>query len=83
MRITIVAVGRTRGAPEEMLVGEYAKRLTSSPAGIGPLACREIEAKSKADSLVRKREEGEKLLAQVPAGALLVALDPRGKSLST
>jgi 23S rRNA (pseudouridine1915-N3)-methyltransferase len=85
MRVTIVAAGRARGTPEDALVGEYAKRLTASPAGIGPLECREIEAKpkDKADAAARKRAEAEKLLAQVPDGAFLVALDPRGKALST
>jgi len=82
MRLVIVAAGRARGAPEDALVAEYAKRLKAAPAGLGPLECREIEAKAKL-AAARKREEAEKLLAQIPDGALLVALDPRGKTLST
>ena len=82
MRLVIVAAGRARGSPEDALVAEYAKRLKTAPAGLGPLECREIEAKAKL-AAPRKFEEAEKLLAQIPDGALLVALDPRGKTLST
>lgn len=82
MRIFVVAAGRARGTPEDALFAEYAKRLKIAPAGIGPLECREIETKSKTPA-ARKAEEAEKLRAQIPDGALLVALDPRGKPLST
>ncbi len=82
MRIVVVAAGRARGTPEDALFAEYAKRLKTAPAGIGPLECREIETKAKAPA-ARKSDEGQRLLAQVPDGALLVALDPRGKALST
>jgi 23S rRNA (pseudouridine1915-N3)-methyltransferase len=82
MRLVIVAAGRARGSNEDALVAEYAKRLKTGPAGLGPLDCREIETKAKLAAL-RKAEEAEKLLAQIPDGALLVALDPRGKTLTT
>ncbi|MBL8833734.1 MAG: 23S rRNA (pseudouridine(1915)-N(3))-methyltransferase RlmH [Rhodospirillales bacterium] len=82
MRIYVVAAGRARGTPEDALFAEYAKRLKTAPAGIGPLECREIETKSKTPAS-RKAEEAEKLRAQIPDGALLVALDPRGKAQST
>lgn len=82
MRLVIVAAGRARGSNEDALVAEYAKRLKTGPAGLGPLDCREIETKAKLAAL-RKTEEAEKLLAQIPDGALLVALDPRGKTLTT
>ncbi|MBI1244801.1 MAG: 23S rRNA (pseudouridine(1915)-N(3))-methyltransferase RlmH [Alphaproteobacteria bacterium] len=82
MRIIVVAAGRARGTPEDALFAEYAKRLKPSPGGIGPLECREIESKAKVPS-ARKADEGERLLAQMPDGGFLVALDPRGKALST
>jgi len=82
MRIFVVAAGRARGTPEDALFAEYAKRLRTAPARIGPLESREIETKSKAPA-ARKIEEAEKLRAQIPDGTLLVALDPRGKPLST
>ena len=82
MRLVIVAAGRARGSNEDALVAEYAKRLKTGPAGLGPLDCREIETKAKLAAL-RKAEEAEKLLAQIPDGALLVALDPRGETLTT
>jgi len=82
MRVFVAAAGRARGTPEDALFAEYAKRLSAAPAGIGPLDCREIETKAKAPA-ARKAEEAGKLAELVPDGALLVALDPRGKALST
>lgn len=82
MRILVVAAGRARGTPEDALFNEYAKRLKTAPAGIGPLECREIETRSKMPA-DRKAEEAGKLRAHVPAAATLVVLDPRGKALST
>jgi 23S rRNA (pseudouridine1915-N3)-methyltransferase len=82
MRIFVVAAGRARGTPEDALFAEYAKRLKTAPAGIGPLECREVETKSKTPAS-RKTEEAGKLRAQIPDGALTVVLDPRGKPLST
>lgn len=76
MRLTIACIGRNRG-PERDLYDHYARRIR------WPLALRELEEKRKlpADQLMRR--EGELLLAAVPAGAVLVALDRRGKALDS
>jgi 23S rRNA (pseudouridine1915-N3)-methyltransferase len=74
--LTIACIGRNRG-PERDLYDHYARRIR------WPLALRELEEKRKlpADQLMRR--EGELLLAAVPAGAMLVALDRRGKALDS
>jgi 23S rRNA (pseudouridine1915-N3)-methyltransferase len=69
MKIHILAVGRLRGAHAE-LCAEYAKRL------ILPLAIKEIAAPSQ-------KGEVEALLKAIPAKAFVVALDERGKDLSS
>ncbi|MFY7781081.1 MAG: 23S rRNA (pseudouridine(1915)-N(3))-methyltransferase RlmH [Tagaea sp.] len=82
MRLVLCAAGKARGAPEDALVAEYAKRLKSAPAGLGPLDIREIETKER-DPARRKADEGVRLLGVLPPEAPLVALDPKGKTLST
>ncbi len=82
MRLIICAAGKARGTAEDALVAEYAKRLKPAPAGLGPLDIREIETKEREASR-RKDDEGAKLLAQIPDAAPLIALDPKGKALST
>ena len=69
MKITILAVGKMRGADAE-LCEEYKKRLK------GPLSVREIAAPAP-------KAESEALLKAVAAKAFLVVCDERGKDLSS
>lgn len=74
MRITLAAVGRARDGPVRALVDDYTGRLP------WPFALKEI-AEQAGD---RHRErEGEKLLAVLPEYAFLVALDSRGRQMSS
>jgi 23S rRNA (pseudouridine1915-N3)-methyltransferase len=87
MRITVAAVGRSRaakgGAPEQALFDDYAKRLVArGPAGL-TLALREVEERRKLPTEARRAAEADLLLAQIPNGATRVALDGRGKTLSS
>ncbi|MCM0022006.1 MAG: 23S rRNA (pseudouridine(1915)-N(3))-methyltransferase RlmH [Tagaea sp.] len=82
MRLILCAAGKARGLPEAALVAEYAKRLKASPAGLGPLDLREIETKER-EPARRKADEGARILAALPEGAPWIALDPKGKTLST
>lgn len=69
----MLAVGRFRpGSPEAALFAQYAARLRP-PLGLIEIA----EGRGASQAEVRRRE-GEATLAALPAGALLVALDPRG-----
>ena len=77
MRIFIVAVGRRKSGPEQALFEQYAKRLT------WPLAVKLVEAKKGLEGDALKAQEAGLLVAAVPPGATLVALDERGKSLAS
>jgi len=64
--------------PKKTLVDEYLKRL---PWKAGII---EIEVKkAAATSAERKAREAEKLLAAVPQGAAIIALDENGKALTS
>ncbi|MDP6707942.1 MAG: 23S rRNA (pseudouridine(1915)-N(3))-methyltransferase RlmH [Alphaproteobacteria bacterium] len=78
MRISIVAVGRLRAGPERALLEQYLKRLP------WPVAEREVAAETTGRSQSeRRRREGTRLLAALPDSAKVVALDGRGRSLSS
>jgi 23S rRNA (pseudouridine1915-N3)-methyltransferase len=75
----LLAVGRMRpAAPEAALFAEYNKRLRP------PLAVTEIaEAARAASPAEARRREGAALLAALPEGALLIALDLGGAAPSS
>lgn len=75
MRLWLAAVGRSRGGPARDLYDEYVGRLS------WPMTLREVEVKKRLSSDELKRQEAELLLAAIPSGAVVVALDERGKAL--
>jgi 23S rRNA (pseudouridine1915-N3)-methyltransferase len=75
VKLLVAAVGRMRPGPLRELQGEYLKRLGPS------VALTEVEERRKLPDL--KRREAELLLAAVPSGLRLVALDERGTTLSS
>ena len=77
MKLTIAAIGRSGRGPERDLYDHYAGRIR------WPLALRELEEKRKLPAVELMRREGELLLGAVPAGAVLVALDRRGKAMDS
>ena len=77
MRLLIVAVGRIKSGPHLDLQRFYAERLTC------PLEVKEVEEHRKLPAPARQVSEGELLLAALPARAFVVALDERGKDLSS
>ncbi|WP_114966237.1 23S rRNA (pseudouridine(1915)-N(3))-methyltransferase RlmH [Alkalilacustris brevis] len=81
MRLHICAVGRLRGGPEAALIDDYLLRLgrTGQGLGLGPAQVLEIEDRSGGGP----EAEGERLLRAAPDGAVLCALDERGKALSS
>lgn len=82
MRVTLIAVGRIKSGPEKELFEDYRKRLARG-AALGPLELKEVEARGKLSPEELKTREGELLLAAVPEGARLIALDERGKNLDS
>jgi 23S rRNA (pseudouridine1915-N3)-methyltransferase len=77
MRLTVAAVGRWKAGPERALYEHFAGRVT------WPLELKEIDVKKKLPTPQLVRREGELLLAAVPKGAVVVALDQRGKPMTS
>lgn len=75
MRILLAAVGRAKAGPERALFEHYAARLA------WPLTLKEVEEKRPLPAAERMAREAEMLLAAVPPGAVVVALDERGRTL--
>ncbi len=75
--ITVAAIGRVRRGPERDLIENYRKRLSWA------VTIREVEEKRPLPMAERRAREGERLLAAVPDGALLVALDEKGRQFSS
>jgi len=74
MTIAIVAVGRLKSGPLKELCDEYRRRLPFA------VTIREVEERRPVSAAERKAREGDLLLKEVPKGALIVALDERGKA---
>lgn len=78
MHISIIAIGRMQRGPEQTLMTEYLGRLPWK------YSVTELEIKKQsANSAERKAREAEKLLAAIPTGAVVVALDEGGKALTS
>lgn len=77
MRLHIIAIGRLKPGPHQALARHYAERLT------WPLAIREVEEKRPLPPPELREREAALLLQALPKEARLVALDGRGKALSS
>ncbi|MCA3218168.1 MAG: 23S rRNA (pseudouridine(1915)-N(3))-methyltransferase RlmH [Burkholderiales bacterium] len=81
MKITIVAVGQRRPAWADAAVKDFLDRLPADWA----VTVREVKAEAR-DGKLRERlmaAEADRLRAACPAGAVVVALDERGKDWTT
>ena len=83
MKISIFAVGRMKAGPEKELADRYFERFSKSGPAIGLEFAGLVEIpESRAQSAAeRKREEADRLRQQLAAGAALILLDERGKSI--
>ncbi len=81
MRMTLIAVGRAKPGPVRDLYDHYAERLGHGP--LGALALKEVEERRPLSPDELKRREAELLLGALPKGARLIALDERGKTLTS
>lgn len=72
MELLVVAVGRGRDAPTDALFQDYARRCP------WPIRLVEVQPRGHVPPERRTEAEGQLLLAAVPPGAVLVALDERG-----
>jgi 23S rRNA (pseudouridine1915-N3)-methyltransferase len=85
MKIAVHAVGRMKAGPEKELADRYFDRFAKSGPAIGLefLGIGEFP-ESRAQSVPqRRREEAQKLQAQLIPGTVLILLDERGKNISS
>ena len=85
MRIVLAAVGRLKDSAERILFERYWERLDATGRGIGLSPIRHVELPESRDGNVAARQDGEaqRLLATAGERAFVVALDERGKSLTS
>lgn len=81
MRVHICAVGRIRQGPEAELIRDYQTRFdrTGRALGLGPLTLHEIQDR-KASGMAA---EASLLRKALPDGAVCVAMDERGKAMTS
>ena len=84
MRLIVAAVGRLK-EPERELFDRYAKRCDAAGRGLGlgPLTLSEIGESRAATSDLRKADEAERLLKAASAAEVKIALDEKGRALSS
>jgi 23S rRNA (pseudouridine1915-N3)-methyltransferase len=70
-------IGRLRSGPFKELQALYASRIVPSPAIV------ELEVRQRLPAAALKQREAELILAAMPSGAVLVALDQRGEPWSS
>ncbi|MFS8036437.1 23S rRNA (pseudouridine(1915)-N(3))-methyltransferase RlmH [Xanthobacter sp. AM11] len=85
MRLVLACVGRLKAGAERDLVTRYLERIRPAgrPLGFGACDMLEIAESAARRPEDRMAEEGAALLAAVPPGAGLIALDPRGRDVSS
>lgn len=85
MRISIFAIGRMKQGPERELVERYLDRCGKSgkSLGLSRFDVREWDESRAARAEERKSEEARHILTALAPGAVLVALDERGRSPSS
>ena len=81
LRVHICAVGRLRSGPERALIDDYLTRFdrTGRALGLGPVSLHEVEDKKGGGMAA----EAALLSGVIPAGAVICALDERGKLMSS
>jgi len=81
VKVHICAVGWLRAGPEDALISDYVQRFdrTGRSLGLGPLKVREVEDRKGGGMAA----EADLLRRAVPNGAVLCALDERGKAIGS
>lgn len=85
MKITVVAVGRARAGSQKSLTEHYCNRFDglSGALGLAKLEITEVEEKRPIKGAERQAREATLLLDATPRHATVIALDERGKSLTS
>ncbi|MGI9413281.1 MAG: 23S rRNA (pseudouridine(1915)-N(3))-methyltransferase RlmH [Hyphomicrobiales bacterium] len=85
MRISILAIGQAKSAPEQALCDDYLRRLKHQGRGIGltDSTCKLLPEAKRGSARQRKSDESDRLSAQVPVRAMRIVLSERGKQLTS
>lgn len=85
MRVLIGAIGRMKQGPERELVSRYLDRAVAGgrPLGLTGFEIAEFNESRAGTASSRKADEAKLLRGAMPEGALLVALDERGKGIGS
>jgi 23S rRNA (pseudouridine1915-N3)-methyltransferase len=85
MRITVVAVGRAREAPEQILCDLHWKRAIplGRKLGFSQLDFLTVDTSRSSDTAARMEEEAKRLSVRVPSAAHRIALDEAGRLFSS
>lgn len=85
MRLLIAAVGRARGAPEETITENYLSRVRAlgKKLGFTKIELAIVETSRGPNVNARMAEEAARLEAKIPKGAHTIALDERGRVMTS
>jgi 23S rRNA (pseudouridine1915-N3)-methyltransferase len=85
VRLLLLSVGRLKAGPERDLAARYEERAAAGAraARLTGFEARTVEESRARRAEDRKAEEARALLALVPPGAVLIALDERGRGLTS
>ena len=85
MRLIVATVGRLKDGPERALFEKYRDRFEplGKRLGLAPVAWHEIGESRAADAAKRREEEGAALLKLARDAEFIIALDERGKHLTS
>lgn len=85
MHLLISAVGRAKPSPERELTDTFLTRARGIGPGLGfqSIELREVEERKRLEGDALKTREGELLLETLPRGGALIALDERGRDISS
>ncbi len=79
MKCRVIWLGKTRDQWIRQGIAEYSGRI----ARYLPLTIDELKDEKDSDAEEGRRREGERLLKQLPANALLVVMDERGEQMDS
>jgi 23S rRNA (pseudouridine1915-N3)-methyltransferase len=77
MRVTIAAIGKFKPSPEKDIFTSYIKRIPWQ------VELKELEARKALQGNQQKEAEAALLIAAIPKNSRIIALDERGKSISS
>lgn len=85
MKVTIACVGKMKAGAEKDLLERYLDRARKAgrAVGITSVSVMEFNESRASRTQDRKDEEAQMLLNALPAGAVLIAMDEHGKTLSS